>query len=292
MQNDFKINHLKNNPTMEGLALLRSGIVYSEEDGEQQTLDLLLPWSVGIAGDTQKKHPLLVFVQGSGWTTPDRGLEIPQLSSYARAGYVVATVGHRDYTKGHQFPAYLNDVKCAIRFLRKNADFYGIDTERVALWGTSSGGNTALLIGLTAGDPRYETANYAGYSDAVSAVVSCFAPTDVRWFAEQNRDNPEFCSILSGMFGPDPETWTEQCHEMSPVCHTHPQALLPPFLLLHGDADMLVDFGQMKDMYRVLLDCGASVEAWQVDGAEHEGNFWSDEVHEVIRAFIDRHVMR
>ena len=77
---------VKNNPTLENQYLLKQNVVYSREAGEEQKLTLILPWSVGVEGIEQKKRPLLVFVQGSAWTTPDREFEIPQLAAFARAG--------------------------------------------------------------------------------------------------------------------------------------------------------------------------------------------------------------
>ncbi|MCD7813646.1 MAG: alpha/beta hydrolase [Lachnospiraceae bacterium] len=288
MNNYPEIHHLKNNPSLEGMAFLKSGIVYSKESGEEQTLDLLLPWSAREPELTSGRYPLLVFVQGSVWTTPDRENEIPQLSAYAREGFAVATVGHRNYQEGHPFPAYLQDVKCAIRYLRKNADQYCIDPGRVVIWGTSSGGNTALLVGLTAGDPRYETMEYADYSDAVSAVVSCFGPTDMRDIINEYSEDPTMPAMLGGLYGPDQEKWQERICEMSPICHVQKDRTYPPFLLLHGDADPVVNFSEMVKLYHCLLDCGASVEAYQIEGGEHEGNFWSQEVRAVIREFLKR----
>lgn len=81
-----------------------------------------------------------------------RDYEIPQLSALAREGFVVATVNHRDASSDphDMFPAYLEDVKAAIRYLRANARQWHVDPDRLGIWGTSSGGNTSLLVGLTA----------------------------------------------------------------------------------------------------------------------------------------------
>ncbi|MCB8600020.1 alpha/beta hydrolase, partial [Blautia sp. DFI.9.9] len=69
---------------------------------------------------------------------------------------IVATVQHRSALDGHAFPAFLQDVKTAIRYLRAHAAEYQIDPDRVGIWGTSSGANAALLTALTPNDPRYE----------------------------------------------------------------------------------------------------------------------------------------
>ena len=73
-----------------------------------------------------KKYPLVVFIQGSAWTDPNAFWEVPQLSRLAQRGYVVATVTHRSCFEA-KAPAFLVDVKSAIRFLKANAAEYDID---------------------------------------------------------------------------------------------------------------------------------------------------------------------
>ena len=168
---------IKRNPTLDGLAEISPDIVYSHAGGKDLTLRVIYPWRNDA--NAARRYPLILFIQGSGWTFPNINYEIPQLSWYARHGYVVATVTHRNCYDGFPFPAFLQDVKCALRYLRAHADDWSIDPERVTVYGTSSGGNTALLVGLTGDDPRYKTDEYADQSDAVSAVVECFGPTDM-----------------------------------------------------------------------------------------------------------------
>lgn len=279
-----RIPHLKSNPAQEGQFLLRQNVVYSTRTGVELHLTLILPWLI------REKRPLLVFVQGSAWTTPDFNYELPQLARFAAAGFTVATVGHRDYTKGNPFPAFLQDVKCAIRYLRSHADEYGIDPDRVSIWGTSSGGNTALLVGVTGGDSRYETEEYAGVSDEVNAVVSCFGPTDVealsrRFFSEQEI-NP-LAAALAG--SADPEAVRQTLRDMSPVSYVTPGKTFPPILLLNGTGDDVVPHSQMEIMYDALNAINADGTAYYVDGAEHEGNFWTEEVKQIILDFLKAH---
>lgn len=285
-----EIPRLKNNPNQKDQFLLRQNVIYTDREGEPQKLTLFLPWSVDVPELPDEKYPLLVFVQGSGWTTPDFDYEIPQLAQFAHAGFVVATVSHRDYTKGNPFPAFLQDVKCAIRYLRKNAERYHLDPERVSIWGTSSGGNTALLVALTADDPRYETQEYAGFSDKVNAAVSCFGPTDMEALAAPMKQLPEYQLMAAALSGSaDPEKWAAVIKEMSPIHHVEAGKEYPPILLLNGTADDVVREDQLVNMYHKLLDCSAKAEAYLVEDAVHEGNFWSGEVRDIILEFLLRY---
>ena len=292
-----EIPHLPANPTLENQYRLIPDIVYAHDDEAAQKLTLICPWSARaclpeeVPSPQTGKLPLLVFVQGSGWTQPDIDYELPQLSLYAHMGMVVATVSHRNRTEGYPFPAFLQDVKCAIRFLRKNADLYGIDPERVAIWGTSSGGNTAQLIALTGDDPRYETKECAGFSDAVTACVSCFGPTDLPALLADAGGEIANSDILDTAFASDPATRMQQMQQMSPISQVNSAKSCPPILLLHGTADSVVNCSQTIRMYEALVDAGIDVTAYLVDGADHEGNFWSAGVHEVIRDFLFRHLL-
>ncbi|MBR5260598.1 MAG: alpha/beta hydrolase [Oscillospiraceae bacterium] len=282
------IPHLERNDAMTGMHYLLPNVVYTTETGEELKMMLILPWAQRFPEMKHEKHPLLVFVQGSAWKTADFNYQLPQLCQFAReTGFVVATVRHRDCTHGHPFPAFLQDVKCAIRYLRKNADEYGIDPERVAFWGTSSGGNTAMLIGSTIGDERYETAEHAGYSDKVNCVVSCFGPSDMPTLAAPLIETNEGKMMGYALCGSaDPEVFHKAAIEMSPVSHISADRSYPPFLLLNGTADPVVPYNQMEIMYEKLVECGVSAEAYYIDGAIHEDNFWSQEVLDIIRGFI------
>lgn len=277
-----EIISIPNNPDLRGMAGVIPNITYSTMHGEELKLSLVLPWMV--EGQPLPRRPLIVFVQGSGWTTPDLNWQLPQLGRYAQFGHVVATVGHRDSTKGHPFPAYLQDVKTAIRYLRAHADTYGIDPERICLFGTSSGGNTALLCGLTANDPRYETQEYADQSSAVRCVVSCFGPTDmsalIHGHEEEFRQNPVYAGLLGG------HKVEDVIRAMSPILEVLPGKEYPPFLLAGGDQDELVPFYQAEAMYRQLLDLGYQAQLIKVIGAPHEGSFWSNRLYGLIADFL------
>ena len=275
---------LDSNPTLRGFARHEGDVAFSGVVPGSLKMDILTPWR---REEDERRYPLIVFVQGSGFTFPDIHYELPQLAQYARTGYVVATVTHRNALEGHPFPAYLNDVKTAIRFLRANAEQYHIDEEKVCVFGTSSGGNTALLVGMTGNDPHYRTVEYADMRDDVQAVVDCFGPTDlgalVEWSLERGNEGiEEMERALAG------ENDREKVmREMSPLLLIEQGQQYPPFLLLHGDADRVVPYKQSADMYEALRAAGADARLVRVKNADHEGAFWSEALHDVIRKFID-----
>lgn len=284
------IPHLKNNPTMAKQYLLRQNVVYSTETGVELELSIFLPWALEAENITQEKLPLIVFVQGSAWTTPNLNFELPHLGSVAREGFVLATVGHRDTSLGHPFPAFLQDVKCAIRYLRANAEQYAIDPERVVIWGTSSGGNIALLVGLTCDEERYKTGEYAEYSDSVNAVAACFPPTDIISLTAAYIETPHGQELKRAWAGStESEIWLPKAREMSPVNHVEPGKTYPPILMLNGTADPIVPHTQMESLYEKLKAVGSDVSAYYVDGAEHEGSFWTEEVREIILDYLKKH---
>ena len=290
---EIKVMH--NNPDLIGLAYTVPDVVFSHALPEGLKMEIIIPWHA--KGDKPAPHPTIVFVQGSGWTFPDIQKQLPQLSQYARMGFTVATVTHRNAAEGHAFPAYLQDVKTAIRFLRANAEQYGVDPEHVCVFGTSSGGNAALLVGLTGDDERFKTEEYKEYSDKVQCVVECYGPTDlIKMLPEQYidmmrnpaMDNTPFIAPFRGLVGD--RDIRQVLHEMSPVNYIDSCDKLPPTLIVHGDADEIVPYAQSTLMLEKLHDAGAIVRMICVKNAPHSGNFWSEELHHEIQSFIGEYI--
>ncbi len=287
--------HIPHNPTLTGLATLTRNVAY-KTGADNLVMDIISPQSTG--DDDDRRYPTVVFVQGSAWTTPHRDYEIPQLSALAREGFVVATVNHRDASSDPHdvFPAYLEDVKAAIRYLRANARQWHVDPDRLGIWGTSSGGNTSLLVGLTADDPRYEDSTNVDESDAVKYVVSCFPPTDMLEAVDAFDDetNPfrlYYFGPFAAVVGATHETGInaevrQRAADMSPYLQVRDDQQYPPMLLLHGTADTVVPYHQSVKMRDRLVEHGVDAQLVLVDGAEHEYDFWSQQVFDVIFDFI------
>jgi acetyl esterase/lipase len=277
-----KIIKVPMNPTLTGMSEVKPDIIFSKVDGHELKLTLVTPWRIGQ--DDERRFPLVMFIQGSGFTFPNINYELPALCRLSQMGYVVATVTHRNCMDGYPFPAYLQDVKTAIRFLRANKDTYMIDPERVACWGTSSGGNTAMMLGLTGDDPVYKTDEYREESDAVIAAVDCFGPVDILSRIEAAGTIPERYLKLLG--DPEKPEFLERAKAMSPQQIIREGAGYPPFLLLHGDDDKAVSYSQSENLFNKLNAMGYDTDLICVEGAPHEHTFWSVRVQDIIFDFL------
>ena len=279
---------IRNNPSLTGLIDMQANIVFAAPGGEELALQLLKPmWQ----SEGRKGFPLVVFIQGSAWTKPNQFWEIPQLCELVRRGFVVASVTHRSCWQTPA-PAFLQDVKTALRFLRAHAAEHDIDKDRVCAWGTSSGGNTALLLGVTADDPAFETDEWAGESTRVQAVVDCFGPADMDLLIDNYKGTMPLddTNILFTLGGKNEETWRDALRLVSPAEYVKPGRNLPPFLILHGDADDVVPYADSEAMHDKLNANGYEADLVCVQNAPHEGNFWSRELLEIIFAFIEKRI--
>ncbi|MGI6326261.1 MAG: prolyl oligopeptidase family serine peptidase [Saccharofermentanales bacterium] len=259
-------------------------IVYSVRDGVELDLQLIVP------KEPETPPPLVVYVQGSGWARQDAYTALPLLSHLAGRGFAVASVRFRD-TSIAIFPAHLEDTKTAIRFLRANADQYGYHGEKVGIWGTSSGGHTAALVGLTAG--LYTTDDYGQYPDDVQAVVDFYGPTDLLHMDDfpgiikhNASDSPE--SLLVG--GPLPER-KELALEASPIYYVTAMRTIPPFLLVHGDRDAKVHFDQSARLYQALTAAGKEATLYAVQNADHgDMGVSGPAILDLVVEFFDKHL--
>lgn len=179
----------------------------------------------------------LVFVHGGGWRSGDKGQFGELARMYARLGYVTVTVNYR-FVTDVAYPACLHDVKTAVRWLRANADKYGVDPNRIGIVGDSAGAHLASMVALTADDPAFEgDGPYQQFSSEVQSVLAMATPTDlVAW---------EYGRFLLGIDRGTPEQIMAAAVAASPI--TYVDAAMPAFRLGHGTSDPLVSYSQATD---------------------------------------------
>lgn len=151
---------------------IEQGIVYATVAGEDLKLDLCKPADKSAPGAKPvPPRPVVVCIHGGAWVAGHSIDHHRHIVRLAKEGFVAVSINYRLAPK-HPYPAALDDVKAALRFVRSKAKGWNIDPERVAVLGESAGGHLALLVGLMngAGDPDGGT--------KVRAVVNYCGPTD------------------------------------------------------------------------------------------------------------------
>ena len=244
------------------------------------TLDLYSP------RPTPSPQPLVVFVHGGGWNGGDARHagtfeDFPaQLAALAAQGYVVASVNYRLSEEAH-FPAALQDVKAAIRWLRAGATDHNIDTTRVAVWGAAAGGQLAALTGVTCGVERFEPQTDAGNknppSDCVQAVVDWYGVSDLESL-EDDSGKPDSSrasftaqsSTAEGDYlGCEPSDCAPGVARLaSPL--TFISSMSPAFLIQHGAADSTVPPKQSQKLYDALRAKGVPAELVLYPNVAHD----------------------
>ena len=261
-------------------------VVYATYGNRELVLNIFLP-----SEEAANPYPLVVFIQGSAWLPQNVYRSLPHFVDFARAGYVVASVEYR-HSREAIAPAQIQDVKAAIRFMRANAQQYRLDPEKVAVWGTSSGGHLAALVGTSDGEEAFLTEDNPAQSSAVQAVVDFFGPTDFRrmndYPSQINHDHPSSPeSLVVG--GPiQTQAVADAVASYNPIHFITTEKTLPPFLIAHGDIDELVPFNQSVLLYDALREAGKEVTFYRVNGASHGPGIFSEEMMRIVKDFLDQ----
>lgn len=247
------------------------GVPYAAIPGVRPLeLDLHLP------PESETPPPVVVFLHGGGWRAGSRSSVGPAYAGQrptpfervARAGIAVASADYR-LTGEAIWPAQLHDAKAAVRWLRARAGELGVDPDRIAAWGESSGGHLAELLGLTGDDDALDgDVGVTGTSSEVGAVVAWYAPSDLAAVpADLGADPSDPGTREALLLGGPAQSVPDRAAEASPVAHVSPDA--PPFLLLHGAADRSIPCVQSERLYAALLEAGVTVELDVYEGADH-----------------------
>lgn len=220
-------------------------------------MDIYYPAKIG------KPMPVIVYVHGGGWYSGDKetGIGKYDIAPLVSSGYLVAAINYR-LAPRYKFPAQIEDVKCAVRFLRSNATKYNIDPENIGALGDSAGGHLVSLLGVTADNDVFAECevNYRE-SDAVQAVVDLYGPSDLTTNFEVY--NSLFLETIFDTTEPEAEILKSG----SPVTYIASDA--PPFLIIHGDKDDVVSLTQSQTLYERLTSVGVTASLLIVKNSGH-----------------------
>ncbi|WP_162617914.1 alpha/beta hydrolase [Salinicola halophilus] len=251
-------------------------VTYTTIDEVALEADLYLP-------ERDAKPPVILFLHGGGWRFGDRKLA-PDLSRFfAREGFAMISIDYR-LSGQAPFPAAVEDVKTAIRWVKSVADTYGFDAERLGLWGSSAGAHLATLA-VTAGPERFRGNEYGEFDEQVRAVVDGYGPTD---FLQQDAfrdpdgapsDDPESIQMPPGKFSADADSMEslfigapieeapDRVAAANPITYVEPG--LPPMLILHGLSDTAVPWQQSRLLFDALSRTDNPATLGLIEGLGH-----------------------
>ena len=252
---------------------------YAHASGRALHVDLYLP------RDRRAPAPLVVWLHSGGWRIGNRK-RAPDLSRhFAARGFAMASIDYR-LSREALFPAQLHDVRAAIRWLRVHAEQFGIEPDRIGLWGASAGGHLAALAAFGAHvDAPDAHVEHADVRVDVQALAIGYAPVDFLTMDAQREqgavaiDDPTAFTLPAGARITDARSY-ESLLIGAPVCDrpdlaraaspiAHVRSHVPPTLIVHGTGDSAIPAAQSEQLYEALARCGNDVTLHLVHGFGH-----------------------
>jgi len=222
--------------------------------------------------------PVIVWIHGGGWRGGNKSSGVRLNSFVATGNYVGVSVGYR--LSGEAiWPAQIHDCKAAIRWVRANATKYGIDPDRIGVWGSSAGGHLVSLLGTSGDIEELEgTCGTPDVSSRVACVVDFCGPTDMVIFKHSAADL---------LFGSKPaEERQAEAKAASPAAHVTKDD--PPVLIVHGTNDRTVPIEQAELFQKKLKENGVDVTFVRIEGGGH--GFGGPEVASRVASFFGKHL--
>jgi len=221
-------------------------IPYAVQGGRSLALDLYRP-----TGPQAGTLPAVIWIHGGGWRSGSKS-ESRNVSALAGRGFVGVSLDHRLSSEA-PFPAAVDDVKAAVRWLRTHAAEYGVNPDRIGIWGASSGGHLALMAAC-GGETQ------GGASSRVQAACAWFPPVDL-----SNEDLSYIREMVQQFLGDSVRS--SKALSASPFMHA--SADDPPVLLFHGEEDLVVPPSHSRVMVDALRRAGAEAKLVLVKHATH-----------------------
>jgi acetyl esterase/lipase len=260
----------------------KKNITYCSIGNRKLLLDAFYP-----SVKNKKTSPAIIIIHGGGWRSGNRTMHYPLAQKLAELGYVCFTPEYRLSTEA-LFPAAIYDIKAAIRWVRKNANEYNIDTTKIVVAGFSAGGEMAAFMGVTGNIPLFEGINCnTKEATSINAVIdidgtlsfvhpetgegddSKRISAGTYWFGFSKKDNPEVWRIAS------PLTWAGKN--------------TPATLFLNSSVDRM--HAGRNDYIKILNEYNIYSEVHTFEGAPHSFCLfqpWFDPMVKYIDDFLKK----
>ncbi|MCX6167753.1 MAG: alpha/beta hydrolase [Ignavibacteriales bacterium] len=279
---DFPFARLVKQELQNGV-IEKKNVVYCSLGDRKLHLDIYSPKQ-----KDNKKFPGVILIHGGGWRSGDRSMEAPMAQQLALHGYIAATVEYR-LSPEAKYPAAIYDLKSAVRWMRSNANKFNIDSSKIAVYGSSSGGHLAAFLGATNGLKKFEgTYGNLNHSSNVQAIINIDGILDFTDPAESGKDNdPEKPSVgklwLSYSFKERPALW----NEASPLNYVGNKT--PPIIFINSSIERFhagrETFIEKLKIYNIYYEVHTIPDTPHTFWLFHP---WFEQTYKLICAFLDK----
>lgn len=256
-------------------------------------MDLLIP-------SVNEKLPAVIFVTGGGFISANRA-RMPQLRMFlAENNFVVASINYRTAPNSN-FPAPIEDLKTAIRFLKANAAKFNVDAEKIFVIGDSAGGYITAFAAITNGEKIFNVGENLNFSSKILAAVDLYEISDPARIAENFPPEVQaaynspgamaslFINGIAGFTGAGGVLKNPAAEKANPINYITKNSA--PMLLMHGTADNIVSPAQTDLLFQALRNAGVDAERYVVPNANHSDDYWAqEEIFAVILDFLKKYI--
>lgn len=263
--------------------IVHNAIPYCMGGGKELLLDLIEP------ADRSVKRPAILFVHGGGWVAGNRQDYEFLTTAVAPRGYVTASVDYR-LAQDAVFPAQVEDIKCAVRWLRAHAEEYAIDVDHIGAIGGSAGAHLVAMMAVTNGMQEYEgQGGYADQPSAIQAMILHGGVYDLTPAVTLKTIREDTRGVVNILLGEAAKNNPKSLEAASPIFYVNNR--LPPSLLLHGQKDPIVFVQQAINMEEKLEAAGAESELVIIPNAGHaDFGINPDETARIFFDFLDKNL--
>lgn len=266
--------------TMTNSYIVQPNITYLTANNFENRVDVYRPRNAVSA------TPVLLYIHGGGWVGGSKESAFLQTMPYLEMGWAVVNVQYR-LARISLAPAAVEDCRCALRWVIRNAKQYNFDVDRIVVTGHSAGGHLALTTGMLPADAGLERQCPGTEELKVAAIVNWYGITDVVDLLDGPNMKSYAVTWLSSMTNRE-----EIARRVSPLKYVRKG--LPPILTIHGDADPTVPYNHGVQLHQALDKAGVPHKLHTVKNGKH-GGFTQDEtleIYGVIRDFLAAHKIR
>lgn len=259
---------------------------YHDYGNCKRHLQIIFPFKRELKDED--RFPLILFIPGSAWHKQEMYNDIPQYAALAKRGYVVAAMEYRESDIA-TFPAQIEDVCNALKFIPSIADNFHIDMSQIYLMGNSSGGHIAMMSLLFSANGLCETL------PRISGVICESGSTDLLICAKEPL--PPWMQIRPSavLLGVDQIAGNEElARKASCSMYITENTELPPILLIHSEYDPIVSVENSRMLYEMLTATHHEVDYYELEDNDAHGGmtYYDAEVLDIIQNFCENHVSK